>query len=75
MGLGRRVGNGRRLANALFRNPVMSVNQAAAELDVSHQTANSLVRAFEHLELVREITGYQRNRLYVFAPYLELFRE
>lgn len=75
MTLGRRVANARLLVKALFQTPVISVNQAANQLNVSHQTANLLIAEFERLELLREITGYQRNRLYLFAPYLELFRK
>lgn len=75
MTLGRRVANARRLVQSLFQTPVISVNQATEQLDVSHQTANLLIAEFERLGLLREITGYQRNRLYMFAPYLELFRK
>ncbi len=75
MTLGRRSGNARRLLGYLYQNPVFTVNQAADSLDVTHQTANSLIGEFEKLGLVQELTGYKRNRMYVFGAYLSLFRE
>jgi len=40
---------------------------------VTHATAMSLIRDFEDLELLRETTGRDRNRRYLFADYVDLF--
>ena len=42
-------------------------------LPVSSPTANALIRDFEQLGLLQEITGQQRGRAYVFDRYLSLF--
>jgi len=41
----------------------------------SYGTARSLVAAFERLQLLREISGRQRGRIYVYEPYLNLMPE
>ncbi|HUS57607.1 MAG TPA: Fic family protein [Planctomycetota bacterium] len=73
IGLGKRAANARRLMECLYQSAVLSVNEAARRLDVTHQTANALINEFERLGLVEEITGYQRNRLYLFRQYVDLF--
>ena len=40
----------------------------------AYATANKLVEEFESAGILREITGWQRNRRYEFEPYLVLFR-
>ena len=37
--------------------------------------ANQIVSRLEGIGLLREITGYARNRRFVFEPYLRLFDE
>lgn len=71
--LGARAKNGSTLLRHLYRRPLVSVNDAAAILSVSHQTANSLIKEFEKLGILTELTGHRRNRLFFFREYYELF--
>jgi Fic family protein len=71
--LGRRAENARSLLLNLYRKPVTSVNEVANLLKVTHRAANGLVSQFVDLGILEEITGYQRNRLFVFRRYLTLF--
>jgi hypothetical protein len=41
-------------------------------IDRSYPVANDLVAKFVGLGLLFEITGQQRNRVYVYRPYLDL---
>jgi hypothetical protein len=45
----------------------------AKVLDLSPRSANDLIKDLGNLDLLSEITGYRRNRIFVFKPYLELF--
>jgi len=65
--------NGLKLLSVLFRRPIVNVNTAASELEVTFATANKLVRRFEELGLLREMTGQRRLRLFRYEPYLRLF--
>lgn len=71
--LGKRVVNARQVLNLLYRKPIISAADLEQALSVSTPTANVLIRDFERLQILKEITGQQRGRVYVFERYLQLF--
>ena len=71
--LGKRAAKGQALLRELYSQPIMGANDVAARLDITHQSASSLIRAFEGMEILREITGRKKDRLFVLADYLALF--
>ena len=71
--LGGRAAQGMRLLDFLFEQPLISVPLVEKRLDCSFVTANKLVEHLAELGLLRETTGWQRNRRYRFDPYLALF--
>jgi Fic family protein len=71
--LGKRAPKGQALLRQLYSQPVMSANDVAAKLDITHQSASSLIRSFEGMEIVRETTGRKKDRLFMFSEYLDLF--
>lgn len=71
--MGRRAPAARKMLNQLYLDPVFSSSELAARLEMSPPTVNALVRDFQRLGLLREVTGYRRNRLFVFHRYFELF--
>jgi hypothetical protein len=46
----------------------------AKVLDVNISTAHRLIQGFEKLNILKEQTGYKRNRVFVFENYIQLFR-
>ena len=73
LSLGKRAANARALLNLLYRKPVVSAADIETALSVSTPTANALIRDFEGLGILKEITGQQRGRAYSFDRYLRLF--
>lgn len=71
--LGRRGKTGLALLQRLYRQPVVTVAEVGQELGVSVPTANGLVADFERLGVLKELTGYARNRVFAFETYLHLF--
>jgi Fic family protein len=67
--------HGLALLGVLYQRPILNVNFAKARLHVAYATANKLIEEFEELGLLEEITGGRRNRLFRYAPYLNLFEE
>ena len=61
------------LLDALYRQPTVSVNKVAQILSCTFPTAAKLVRDFAARGWLRELTGYERNRLWRYQPYLDLF--
>jgi Fic family protein len=68
-----RAALGIKLLDYLFEQPLVSVALVEQRLECSFVTANRLVEQLAELGLVREITGWQRNRRYRYDPYLSLF--
>lgn len=71
--LGRKAENARNLVNYLYKRPVVNVPQVAKILDITTRAANLLVEDLVRLEILEEVTGFKRNRLFCFSEYLELF--
>ncbi|HEY6802053.1 MAG TPA: Fic family protein [Pyrinomonadaceae bacterium] len=71
--LGKRAPRGLALLKQLYSQPVMTANDVAQRLEITHQSASSLIRFFEELGILRELTGQKRDRLFVFSEYLALF--
>jgi DNA-binding MarR family transcriptional regulator len=59
----------------LFNHPIVTVSTVREWLDVTPAGANQLVNRLVDIGLLREITGYARNRRFRFEPYLRLFEE
>jgi Fic family protein len=64
-----------RLLDLLFRRPYFSIPSAAQDLDVTYPTASKLVTVMEGLGIVREVTGWARHRIFVYQPYIDIFRD
>jgi len=73
MKMGRRAELGQQLLLALFSQPIMSVNQIALELKVTFATAARLVGALEKTGILKEKTGFSRNRSFELHEYVRLF--
>ena len=71
--LGRRSRNGLQLLRLLYRRPVITVADVVKTLGVSVPTANFLVADFVKFGLLKELTGFARNRVFAFDAYLRLF--
>ena len=59
----------------LFEQPIVTVRMAERCLNCSFLTASKVVRRFVKWGLLHEMTGFERNRRYRYAPYLALFEE
>jgi Fic family protein len=69
-----RTAHGAKLFQYLFTHPWVNAAQAAEVCSVSPATAYSLIERFVRCGILREITGAKRGKLYLFDPYLHLFR-
>lgn len=67
--------NGLALLDLLYRNPLVNGRLVTQSLGVSAPTAHKLLQSFEELDVLTEITGYRRNRVFRYNPYLALFDE
>lgn len=73
--LGRRSGNAHRLLDWLFRQPVVTVRVVEHVLKISQPAANALIASMVQAKILKETTGYKRNRRFMYENYLRLFEE
>jgi len=71
-GLGRKAGSAQRLLDRLRRHPITTIATAAGQLDLTAPTVRSAVQSLEDLGIVREITGKQRDRIYLYDQYVRI---
>jgi len=71
--LGKRAKYGSAFLNSLFSKPMVTVKDIQAVTGLSPKAANDLVQAFIARGILKEVTGYQRNRMFVFQQYMKMF--
>jgi Fic family protein len=73
--LGRPAASALRVFEHMQRNPIISIPDAAAKIGASAPTVAKSVEHLRRLGIVREKTGLQRHRLFVYQAYLAILNE
>jgi len=71
----RKQKNAQALLEQLYKAPVVSIQQVSELLDIQNNTASALVNDFVAHNILREITGNKRNRIYLFNDYVYIFKD
>lgn len=73
--MARAAANGHRLLQHLYERPIVSVAEVQEHLGTTYPAASNVVNRLASLGILREITGYRRNRLFRYESYIKLFSE
>lgn len=73
--IGRQAKIGKEVLVYLFSKPIVNVNEISKEFKISTPTANALVKKMQNVSILKEITGFARNRLFSFEEYIILFKK
>jgi Fic family protein len=73
-GLGKRVPSASHLMKILYAQPILKPSDVAITLELTQKSANDLIKDFVRVGILKEITGFKRNKVFVFEEYLSLFR-
>lgn len=73
-GIGRAAGSVLRVHQHLQKKPITSVPNAASAMGLTTPTVRTALDYLAKLQIVREITGKRRDRLYVYDRYLQLLQ-
>jgi Fic family protein len=73
--LGRAASSALRVHEYMQQKPLLDASRAAASLGLSAPTVTSALRQLVNLGIVKEITGRQRGRIYVYQQYLKIIGE
>ena len=71
--LGTRANNVQKVFNYLLKRPIIDVNMVIEITAVSQKTAYNIIEELEKLEILEEVTGAKRGKVYAFRKYLNLF--
>lgn len=71
--LGKKQMDAQHLLNELYKQPILDGGQVAEIMGSHASTANRMIADFMQLGILKELTGYKRNRIYAFEPYINLF--
>lgn len=71
--LGSRANNAKVLMNYLYQHPMVEAQRAKEVTKLSLPSVYKLLEELEKLEIIKEITGSKRGKLYLFRDYTKLF--
>lgn len=72
--LGRRIKPAKELLKYLYSDPVIKINDVVNLIHLDFSTAKRLIDKLVELNILKETTGYKRNRIFIFEEYLNLFK-
>lgn len=71
--LGSRSNNAQTIINSLYQRPMIDAQKAKNLINLSLPSVYKLIDELEKLEIIEEITGGKRGKLYLFRDYIKLF--
>ncbi len=71
--LGTRANNIQKVFNYLLKRPIIDVNTVIEVTAVSQKTAYNIIEELEKLQILEEVSGAKRGKVYAFKKYLNLF--
>ncbi|SDC58152.1 Fic family protein [Williamwhitmania taraxaci] len=72
--LGSRAANAQKVVNYLYQRPMLNAEKVSEIAAISAPSAYKLIEELEKLNILKEITGGQRKRVYIFEDYLNIFK-
>lgn len=72
--LGKKYALGKAFLIWLYSSPKMDATAVAEALNINISTANRLIDDFIALNILTEVTGFRRNRIFSFEEYIKVFR-
>lgn len=73
--LGRATPSAFRVHEYLQKKPISGIREMSKDLGLTYPTVASALKKMAALRIVRELTGFRRNRVYAYAPYVKLLSE
>ena len=71
---GRRSTSGYKLLQHLFKSPVVQIKEVQLTCGLTPKAAGDLVDLFVEKQILNEVTGRTRSRVFLFQRYLNLFK-
>ena len=72
--IGSKSGDAYKIVEYLYSQPIVDAQRIAAITGKTLRPAYNMLTVLEKLDILKEITGGQRGKLYLFSDYVELFK-
>ena len=72
--LGSRSSNAQLILNHLYQRPIVDAQKVKDLTNLSSPSVYKLIEELERLEILEEITGAKRGKIYLFREYTKLFK-
>ena len=72
--LGSRAANAKKIVDYLYNRPMINAEKVSEIAGLSMPSAYKIIADLEKLDILKEITGSQRGRVYIFNSYLGIFK-
>jgi len=72
--LGSRAVKAKKVVDYLYNRPMINAEKISEIVGISMPSAYKLIVDLEKIDILKEVTGGQRGRVYVFDNYLRLFK-
>jgi len=73
--LGRAAASAFRAHEYLQKKPITGIREMEKDLRLTYPTVAGALDRMKKLRIVKELTGFKRNRVFAYAPYVELLSE
>jgi Fic family protein len=73
--LGRAAASAFRVHEYLQKKPITGIREMERDLALTYPTVAGALDRMKKLRIVKELTGFKRNRVFAYAPYVELLSE
>ena len=73
--LGRAAASAFRVHEYMQKKPIAGIREMERDLDLTYPTVAGALDRMKKQRIVRELTGFKRNRVFAYAPYVELLSE
>lgn len=62
-----------KIINVFYENPILSIKELVSKTEIPDKTMRTMINLMIEKNIVKEMTGYGRNKLFIFDKYLKLF--
>jgi Fic family protein len=73
--IGRGAGSALQVHQLIRKKPIFSINHLSNQLELSRPTVSAAIKSLNTLEIVEELIGRQRDRVFVYQDYLNILNE
>jgi Fic family protein len=73
--IGRGAGSALQVHQVMCKKPVFTIKTIADNLEITRPTVTSALETLEEMKIIRELTGRQRDRVFVYDQFLSILNE